>query len=263
MCGRFVLVQKLEKIADRFGVEIPEGLEFSPSYNIGPGKYSLVITDRQPNSIEKFRFGLTPFWSKKNMLLFNARAEGDRNKENNPNYSGAKDIISKPAFRKPIRSQRCLVIADAFYEGSTSNGLSDAHLVYLRNKQRPFAFAGIWDSWKHPDSGKIIEGFSIITTTPNELLQKIPHHRSPVILHPGQEKLWLNPETPLTDITACLKPFPAEKMNAYPVSDKVKSIRNDEPELVNPQGEPIMPENNVEIKKRLDKQGFGRRGRHF
>lgn len=263
MCGRFVLVQKLEKIADRFGVNIPEVLDYATSYNIGPGKYSLVITDREPNSMEIFRFGLTPFWSKKNMLLFNARAEGDRNKENRPDYSGARDIISKPAFRKPIRSQRCLVIADAFYEGSTTNGLDDAHLVFLKNKQRPFAFAGIWDSWKNPETGKIVEGFSIITTTPNDLLQKIPHHRSPVILSPSQEKLWLNQDTPLTDITACLKPFPSEKMNAYPVSSKVKSLRNDSREMINPLGAELNPDTDANVKNHISKQGFGRRGRHF
>nr|MDA3819223.1 SOS response-associated peptidase [Candidatus Delongbacteria bacterium] len=242
MCGRFILVQKLEKLASRFEVNIPDNLEYTPAYNISPGKYSLVITDRYPNTIERFRFGLTPFWSKKNMLLFNARAEGDRNHDNDPTYHGAKDIISKPAFRKPIRSQRCLVIADAFYEGSTANGLDESYLIFLKHKQRPFAFAGIWDSWKHPDTGNEIDGFSIITTTPNELIQKIPHHRSPVILTPKQERLWLNPNTPLTDITACLKPYPAEKMDAYPVSKAVKNPRNDTKALINPAGDNLNPD---------------------
>lgn len=263
MCGRFVLVQKLEKIASRFDVEIPDILDYKPGYNISPGKYSLVITDRSPNTIENMRFGLTPFWSKKNMLLINARAEGDRNKDNKPDYKGAKDIISKPAFRKAIRSQRCLVIADAFIEGSTANGLDDPYVVYLKGKKRPFAFAGIWDSWKNPKTGNIVEGFSIITTTPNKLLQKIPHHRSPVILRPDQEKLWLKTGTPLTDITACLNPYPAEKMNAYPVSRKIKNPQNDWRELIEPNGKPLEDEEDVSIKDHLSKHGFGRRGRHF
>ncbi len=258
MCGRFILVQKLEKIAGRFGVEIPENIEYAPAYNISPGKYSLVITDRKANTLERFRFGLTPFWSKKAMLLFNARAEGDRNQENKPDFHGAKDIINKPAFRKPIRSQRCLVIADAFYEGSTSNGLDDPYLIFLKHKQRPFAFAGIWDTWKHPGTGKLIDGFSIITTTPNALIQKIPHHRSPVILYPEQEKTWLNPDAPLTDITACLKPYPADKMDAYPVSKAIKNPRNDSKELIQPAGDSLNQDNYTNVKDHWKKSGFGR-----
>ena len=63
------------------------------------------------------------------MYLFNARAEGDRNNENNEFYSGAKGIITKPSFRKPIRSQRCLVIADAFYEGSKKEKFGKNQIV--------------------------------------------------------------------------------------------------------------------------------------
>lgn len=263
MCGRFILVQKLEKIASRFGVEVPGDLEYKPGFNISPGNYSLVITNRNPDKLESLRFGLTPFWSKKNMMLINARAEGDRNKENKTDYRGGKDIINKPAFRKPVRSQRCLVIADAFIEGSTQNGLDEPYVVYLRGKKRPFAFAGIWDTWKNPVSGEVIEGFSIITTTPNSLLKKIPHHRSPVILSKGQEKLWIKNDTPLTDITACLNPYPSKEMNAYPVNKNIKDPRKEGRQLIEPVGEPLLKEDDVEIRNHLTKQGFGRKDRYF
>jgi len=170
---------------------------------------------------------MQPFWAKKSMLLINARAEGDRNPENQMHYRGAKDIINKPAFRKPIRSQRCLVIADAFIEGTTEDGLSKPYLVFLKNKNRPFAFAGIFDEWTNLKTGSNQRGFAIITTGPNELMQKIPHHRSPVILKPFQEKQWLNPETPLTDITTMLNSYDAREMDAYPISPKIKSVYED------------------------------------
>ena len=51
------------------------------------------------------------------MYLINARKEGDHNRANDPSYSGAAGILQKPSFRKPIRSQRCLVLADGFIEG--------------------------------------------------------------------------------------------------------------------------------------------------
>lgn len=239
MCGRFILVQKLEKLEARYNATAVPGLEYTPSYNISPGKTTLIIASDSPDSIVPAIFGLTPFWSKKAMYLFNARAEGDRNKENDPNFRGAKDIITKPAFRKSIRSQRCLVPADAFIEGTTKDGLSNPFLIFLKNKQRPFSFAGIYDDWKNPTTGETIRSFSIITTTSNELLQKLPHHRSPVILTPYQEKKWISSKTALTDITDMLCPYDAKLMDAYPISDRIKSSANDDASLIEAVGEKL------------------------
>lgn len=263
MCGRFILIQKLKKLEQRFEVQAPPELDFTPSYNIAPGKKSLVITSEKPDSLQAYRFGMTPFWAKKAMLLINARAEGDRNKENDPAYRGSRDIIRKPSFRKPIRSQRCLVLADAFYEGSEKEKLDDPYVVYLRDKIRPFAFAGLYDTWLDKSTGEEISGFSIITTVANDLLLKIPHPRSPVILTPSQEKKWLKADTPLTDITAMLRPYSADKMNAYPVSTEVKNPRNDGKQLLEARGKPLVKEEDIGVEEKLKRQGFGRNKRHF
>lgn len=263
MCGRFILVQKIEKLESRYNANAVPGLDYSPSFNISPGKSSLIIPADAPEKIMPAVFGLTPFWAKKAMYLFNARAEGDRNKDNDTNYKGARDIINKPSFRKPIRSQRCLVPADAFIEGTKKNGLSEPYLVFLKNKQRPFSFAGLYDDWLNPQTGEIMRSFSIITTTANELMQKIPHHRSPVILTPYQEKKWLSTKTALTDITDMLYPFDTNLMDAYPISDKIKSPQNDEASLIEALGNNINPDNEIDIKDSLKRQGFGRNNRHF
>ena len=263
MCGRYILVQKLEKIAKRFELDIPDEIDYKPSYNISPGKSALVILNDGQMRMEMMRFGMQPFWAKKSMLLINARAEGNRNQENQMHYRGAKDIINKPAFRKPIRSQRCLIIADAFVEGTTDDGLSKPYLVFLKNKNRPFAFAGIYDEWTDIKTGQSQRGFAIITTGPNELMTKIPHHRSPVILKPFQEKHWLNPASPLTDITAILSSYESDKMDAFPITPKIKSIHEDSPELIKPLGGNLNADAVVNVKDEFKRQGFGRRNRHF
>jgi len=258
MCGRYVLVQKIETIEKRFNVEAPKGLNWEASYNISLGQMAPVITSEHSNYIDLMQFGMTPFWAKKQMYLFNARAEGDRNKSNDANFSGSKNIIIKPAFRMPIRSQRCLVIADAFIEGSNNEGLLNPYLVYLQNKERPFAMAGIYDEWKNSITGELIRSFSIITTTANKLLQKIPHDRMPVILEKGQEQKWLNLRTPLSEITKMLRPFKAELMNAYPISPEVKSPKVDRRELIRPMGERLEPEYNINSSEHIDLHGMGR-----
>ncbi len=257
MCGRYILVQALEEIEKRFNVSAPEGTEWKPAFNISPGQLAPVITSDNPRELQMFRFGMTPFWAKKPMYLINARAEGDHNKEDDPNYKGAKGIITKPSFRKPIRSQRCLVIADAFIEGTIKEKLSKPYVVYLRNRVRPFAFAGLWDEWTNRETGEISRGFTIITTTANELLQKLPHHRSPVILDQRYEKKWLDNSLPLADITKLLRPYPADLMNAYPIDPAIKNPRAEGKDLLRPIGERLVPEYDVKSKEDLRLQGMG------
>jgi putative SOS response-associated peptidase YedK len=259
MCGRYILIQTLEYLEKRFEARAPEGVHFVPSYNVSPGKYAPVITNEKPREIQLYRFGLTPFWSSKANLFINARAEGDYNSDNDPRFTGAKGIISKPAFRKPIRSQRCLIPADAFIEGPEKEKLSKPYLVYLRNKVRPFAFAGIWDRWNNHETGEIISSFAIITTVANELLQMIPHHRSPVILHREQEKEWLSDNLTLSEVTSMLNPYPAAMMNAYPISPAIKSPYADEPGLIDPIGDRLVPEHGLSSGREVSAEGMGHR----
>lgn len=257
MCGRYILVQKLEIIEKRFNLSAHPGFDLRPSYNISPGQMAPVITSDNPKELQLYRFGMTPFWAKKPMYMINARAEGDHNKEDDPNYKGAKGIITKPSFRKPIRSQRCLIIADAFIEGTVKEKLSKPYVVYLKNNVRPFAFAGIWDEWANTDTGEIIRSFAIITTVSNSLLEKLPHHRSPVILNKKHESRWLKQDLPLADVTKLLKPYPADLMNAYPVDPAIKNPSAEGKELLKPIGERVLPEFDAKTRQDIDLQGMG------
>ena len=256
MCGRYVQVSTIETIEKRFNVSGGQ-LDLHPQYNIGPGNYAPIILDKDKHVVSTAQFGFCPSWAKQRMFLFNARSEGNANKENDIEYTGGKGIINKPAFRNSIRHKRCLVIADAFIEGSTTDRLNNPFLVYLKDKNRPFAFAGIYDDWQDPKSGEIIISYAIITTVSNTLLQKIPHHRSPVILHKKHESVWLNQNAPLTDITRLLQPYPAEEMNAYPISKTIKSPSAEGLDLIVPIGERLAPESGIVFTKHNKLFGMG------
>lgn len=253
MCGRYVLIQQIEEYEKRFNAVAVHPVPLLPNYNVAAGHAAPVITNTEPHRIQFYRFGLTPFWSKKAMYLLNARAEGDHNSDDDPLYRGAKGIIAKPSFRKPIRSQRCLVIADYFIEGPKTEKLDKPYLVYLT--RRPFAFAGIWDQWANPETGEVIHSFAIITTTATGLMQKIGHHRSPVILRERDERTWLSNE-PLSDITALLEPDD-EDMNAYPITNKIKNPRANELNLLAPTGESVMKDTGMKVLSDMKLQGMG------
>ena len=240
MCRKFILVSDLGSIESRYHVALSSYTRLlPPSYNISGGDTIYVITSENPNELQAFQFGMTPYWAKSRMDLINARAEGDKNPNNDPHYSGPNQIFMKKAFMKPIQSQRCLILADAYYEWSAAK---KPYLVYLQNKERPFAMAGLYDYWKNPETKEILASFTIITTTANSMLQSIGVKRMPVILRPGYEKDWLKPEKSLTQVLRMLQQYPSEKMNAYPVSDLVDTPGVNEPGMINLIGERLQSE---------------------
>lgn len=255
MCGRYVIVSKIETIETKFKVK--SEVDFRPNYNIAAGQKAPIITSEKPDELQLYHFGFTPFWAEKPTYVINARAEGDHNKENDPNFHGAKGIIKKPFFRQAIRSKRCLIPADAFIEGTTNEKLDKPFLVYMEKKARPFALAGIYDEWVNKESGEIFPSFAIITCRPNSLMQKIPHHRMPVILDEAYYKEWLNPETPLADATDLLEPYDPRKMNAYPIDPAIKKVKTNNKEALKAIGEPLLRSEDFHIENSLELLGMG------
>ena len=59
------------------------------------------------------------------------------------------------------------------------------------------------------------------------------HNRMPVILPREAWAKWLGEEPAERDeLLSMLKPYPAERMRAYPISTRVNSVKNDDRELL-------------------------------
>ena len=221
MCGRYALTDLKALVKDnRFQLAaFPPNL--SPRYNIAPSQPVLAILNKAPRELKFVRWGLIPSWAKDPTIgyrMINARAE---------------TIAEKPAFRRPLQRQRCLIPADGFYEWQRLETRKVPHWIRLISGE-VFAFAGLWDSWMDPKTNTAMTSCTIITTTPNRLLASI-HDRMPVILPRESEATWLSEG--LTPVQACalLKPFTAMKMRALPVSTLVNSPSNDSPAVLKPE----------------------------
>jgi len=226
MCGRFVLMTPGKSLAEHFRLAEEPSLE--PRYNIAPTQPVAIIEPKAGSSLRELkivRWGLIPFWAKDAKIgarFINARSE---------------TASDKPAFRSAFKMRRCLIPADGFYEWKKLEKDRDPYLVVLASRM-PFAFAGLWESWKSPD-GELIESCAILTTDANELLRPI-HDRMPVILSPTDYELWLNPDPKtIESLKHVLKPFPSEQMIMFPVSGKVNKANYDAPDCVQPLTGPI------------------------
>jgi len=210
----------MQQLVELLGLKVLPSL--SPRYNIAPSQMVACIRtnpETKEREFSEMKWGLVPSWAKDPSIghkMINARAE---------------TVAEKPSFRKAFKQQRCLVLADGFYEWKREGKSKQPY--YIRFKDgRPFAFAGLWERWEKETPA--LESCTLITTGPNTVMEPI-HHRMPVILDPKQYNEWLDSTLYGTEqLKALLKPFPPEEMEAYPISPLVNNPRNDSPLCIQP-----------------------------
>lgn len=239
MCGRASVVSSQEQIEKRFNAVFTIGETLEENVNISAGNKIPVITCERPHHIQNFTLGYTPHWAHKQTYMINARSEGSNNQENKTDYSGALGIFQKPMFKHAIKGQRCLVLVDGFIEGSKQEKLNKPYFIYNNKSKDAFALAGIYDVWEHPLTGQQHHTVAIVTTTPNQLLQRIGHHRSPIVLSKNQEEEWLNPDLSIQKLVSIMQPFNSKNFNGYPISKKIKNPEATGLDLLKPTGETI------------------------
>jgi putative SOS response-associated peptidase YedK len=224
MCGRFSFAVDLEELRATFPWLNVQG-QVLPRYNIAPTQQVPAVVNDGLTTLTFLRWGLIPSWAKDVEVgnrMINARAE---------------TLADKPSFRSAYRQRRCLILASGFYEWKKEPAADEKGRktpLYIRLKSgKPFAFAGLWESWKSPDGGAVLS-CTIITTAANELLMPV-HDRMPVILPPETYPLWLDPaERQPEELNELLRPYPASEVETYAVSTLVNDPRNDVPACLAP-----------------------------
>jgi len=148
----------------------------------------------------------------------------------------AETVDTLPTFRHSFIRKRCLIPATGFYEPDKINFAKQPFpWHYFKMKDNSiFSFAGLYDVWKDKNNRKEIHSYSIITTTPNEVVGKY-HDRMPVILEKEDEEVWLSPDiNEASQLHSLLKPFPNEKMEEWQVGVAARNPINDYPEVMEP-----------------------------
>ena len=237
MCGRFTLTSPVDEISGYFRVLTDAALE--PRYNIAPTQPVVAVRVREGGDrrLAELRWGLIPYWAKDPAIgnrMINARAE---------------TAAQKTAYKEPVVRRRCLVLADGFYEWQKVKGGPKQPYFMSMTDGKSFAFAGLWDRWR-PRGDQLeeltpaaratmplnkegrVESCSFVTTEPNKLLAPI-HDRMPVIVPPELWDTWLDPEVQeAAALGEILRPYPAELMQAHPVTTHVNNPANDDPECI-------------------------------
>lgn len=221
MCGRFTLAPAAGRLfGPRFG--LAEDVSVEPRWNIAPSTSIPVITRREgDNQADWMHWGLVPRWAESPEIgskMINARAE---------------TLEDKRSFSPLLEHNRCLVPADGFYEWQARPGAAKQPWYFHEPSGEVFGFAGLWTTWRPGEGVEPLESVTIITTEPNTVVKPV-HKRMPAILAPGAEDDWLNGSTPVQEAMGLLGPAPEEMLVGDPVSTRVNSVANDDPECVEP-----------------------------
>lgn len=227
MCGRFGFDIPRSVLSEHFGLDA--AYDIAPRYNIAPtaeAPVTLLHPEGGRRVLRSLRWGLVPSWArdaKAGARLSNARSE---------------TCADKPAFRAAFKRRRCLVPAAGFYEWQRL--ATGRRPWWLRLEGGgPLAFAGLWEHWLDPAAPSpdppprdaTLYTFAILTCPANPLVAEL-HDRMPVILAPRDYAAWLDPEATRPDLEALLVPYPAELMEAWPVSRRINNPRNDDAALL-------------------------------
>jgi putative SOS response-associated peptidase YedK len=219
MCGRSTLHDEPVNMLERFSLP-PMLPGFVPRYNIAPTQQQWAIArDRERKAVvREFRWGLVPSWAKDPSVgqrMINARAES---------------LAEKPSWSMPLRTQRCLILADGYYEWKA--GEKGKIPFYFRLADgRAFGLAGLWDRWDKGESP--METCTVITTAAGPRTSPY-HHRVPVMLTEESATAWMDRSATLAELRSLMVPYEARDLDIYEVSRYVNDPANDSAECIRP-----------------------------
>ncbi len=245
MCGRYASSRKPEDLVEEFEIDKVEVKEtLAPDFNVAPTKPVYAVVQRPARDAEDSvpperqlrtpSWGLVPFWAKDPSIgnkMINARME---------------TVHEKPAFRQAFAKRRCLLPADGYYEWYPTDQVTKAG----KPLKQPFfihpadggvlAMAGLYEIWRDPtrdedDPLRFKWTCTVLTTTAEDAVGHI-HDRMPLLVEPDRYAAWLDPtgSSDPDDLRALLVPAAPGRLEAYPVSTEVNSVRNNGPELIDP-----------------------------
>ena len=203
MCGRYVVNNPVSKTSKLIKSAIQ--VEDIENYNAHPyQKLPVIKKYKNGNTLENLKWGLIPSWAKNKdfKALINARLE---------------TIDEKVSFKKLIKLNRCVVVADGFYEWKRNEKEKIPH-YFLRKDKKTIFFAGIYEN----------DEFCLITEEAKENVKEI-HHRQPVIINETDINRYLNLEL---QGSTFLKECKKTDLTFYEVSKDVNKPTNNSASLI-------------------------------
>ena len=209
MCGRFVNIEKKEKIEKLFPSS--KVLNYSKkSYNISPSNLINVIYKNNNSIYIDNLFWSFSYFNKQNNItqfVINARIE---------------TIVSKYLFKESFIKRKCLIISNGYFEWKKIDNTKQPYFISIPKNELMF-FGGIWrQEIKNNVKTNVV---CIITKDANKDLSKI-HSRMPLIMSHNEGLEFLNDND--NRFLENNKSVFEDDIDYYPVSKIVNNPKNND-----------------------------------
>lgn len=205
MCGRYTLHANKKQLAEAIALALPT--DYAPDYNIGPGRETLAIANRDP----EHTVTTLMHW-------------GLRTPQNFHVNSRLETADTAPRFRESWAAQRCLLPANGFYEWYQDGVTKQPYYIYPADSQLIY-FAGLWFA-------PLTEGAPatcvILTTAAQASIREI-HDRMPLMLPPQAHADWLGNTLNKAQARELAAEIPLQR---HTISRRVNSTQNRDSRLI-------------------------------
>ena len=201
----FSIAAKAPLIGKQFHIEV--GDQYTPSFNAQPSDLLPVITSENPEGLSYFYWGINPSFTK-------SKGVGSKLL-----YAPIEDILTKPSLKKSFELQRCVIIADGFYDWKEIAKKEKVPYRFHLADNAAFGIAGLWHSFE-TESGEVIHTFMMITTPASAEVKKVSD-RMPAILNEDLTTEWLNESLTDVSLLSLLKPYEEEHIFHHTINPKL------------------------------------------
>lgn len=230
----FGQVANLDVLANKFELKGSKSTVWKKLYNINQQHEARAITMEHPKEIRMLHYGMVPFWSKLNKLHFEAPIDGDKSGMLRA-HQLKKRIIQSREFKAPIQQSRCLIPVDYFI-------LIENNFATLFFTKRPFALAGVYDTWKFHPNDKAYTGFALLSLPAAGIIEAAQYRRQPFMIPQHLWRMWLNPSSRLMNLTDAMDYYPDPDLNGYLIDLKTIKSQENTRKVINPLG-PLLATN--------------------
>ena len=207
MCGRIGASMPRAELLETYHW-LRDAPELPPRYNVAPTDPLIAVG---PDRADVVRWGIDGARGG----LFNLRSE---------------TALARPYYQRMLLGQRVIVPASNFYEWRVV-GDQRLPMAVSRADGKLLNLAAVRWTWEAQPAT------TILTTTPNADIEPL-HNRMPVVLTDDDAATWVLEELSLEQIAAFLKPCPDGWLRLAPASPLVNNVKNQGPELLNPEALP-------------------------
>jgi putative SOS response-associated peptidase YedK len=193
-----------------------------------------IITAVDSSNLHLYSWGLIAPWVK-------TFEEADEKRKGTVNCT-SEERFTKSSWRDAAnKGQRCLIPVSGFYEWKHLDPKGKNKIPYRISfkDQRIMSLAGLYSSWKNPETGEVFNTYTILTTEANPLMAEIHNSgkRMPVVIPKEYERDWLSSNLMKEDVLALCQPISDSGMKAHTVSELLSKFNSQDtnfPEVMQP-----------------------------